>query len=75
MSSGRNVSEALSRSHPWRVGRRLGRTIYVQIYAKPMDGDLLIGMMDTSDLAKMAVEAHNQIIEMSRSSDLAEGKT
>jgi ATP-dependent Clp protease ATP-binding subunit ClpA len=40
----------------WRAG---GRTIHAQRGAKAADGDLLIGMMDTAELAAEAVAAHN----------------
>jgi hypothetical protein len=41
----------------WRVGRSVGRTIY----ALTGEGEgLLIGVMDTPELAACAVEAHNQ---------------
>ena len=36
----------------WRVGRKVGRTIY--------DGDTLIGVMDTPELAARVVEAVNR---------------
>ena len=36
----------------WRVGRKVGRTIY--------DGDTLIGVMDTPELAAVVVEAVNR---------------
>ena len=35
----------------WRVGRKVGRTLY--------DGDTLIGVMDTPELAERVVEAVN----------------
>jgi hypothetical protein len=44
---------------PWRTGRKVGRTIYAQISAKPSDHDVLIGVMDTRALARSAVEGHN----------------
>lgn len=37
----------------WRVGRKLGRTVY--------DGDQLIGVMDTPELAESVVAAVNQV--------------
>jgi hypothetical protein len=37
----------------WRVGRKLGRTVY--------DGDQLIGVMDTPELAETVVAAINQV--------------
>lgn len=46
---------------PWRVGRKVGRTIY----AHPpdhADGGVLIGMMDTRELAEVVVHAHNRTI-------------
>lgn len=44
---------------PWRVGRKVGRTIYAQRGSGPDDGDPLIGTMDTKSLAAEAVESHN----------------
>lgn len=46
-------------SLPWRVGRHLGRTIYAQLGAEPSDDDVLIGMMDSRELAEAACLAHN----------------
>lgn len=48
----------------WRVGRKLGRTVYVQMGASPDDGDLLIGVMDTPELAAHSVAAHNAVLEI-----------
>lgn len=39
----------------WRVGRKVGRTIY--------DGDTLIGVMDTPELAEKVVRAVNLFAE------------
>lgn len=47
----------------WRVGRKVGRTIYAQLGAEPSDNDRLIGMMDTPDLATEAVSAHNETLK------------
>lgn len=52
---------------PWRIGRKVGRTIYAQvgrtIYAQvgsmPSDDDVMIGAVDTPRLAAAAVKAHN----------------
>lgn len=44
---------------PWRVGRKVKRTIYAQVGPEPDDHDKLIGMMDTAELAAAAVRAHN----------------
>lgn len=49
---------------PWRVGRSVGRTIYVM----PPDAteaskdDRLIGLMDTPDMAQHVVDVHNRSI-------------
>lgn len=45
--------------YPWRVGQKVGRTIYAQFGPKPSDEDRLIGVMDTPKLARAAVDAHN----------------
>jgi hypothetical protein len=47
------------REKPWRTGRKVGRTIYAQLGPEPADGDPLIGVMDTPELAAAAVAAHN----------------
>jgi hypothetical protein len=47
------------RQNFWRVGRKVGRTIYAQIGSEPSDDDPLIGVMDTLGLAEEAVDAHN----------------
>lgn len=44
-------------SERWRVGRKVGRTIYRQLGDKPHDHDPLIGVMDTPELAERAVLA------------------
>ncbi len=41
----------------WRTGRRVGRTIYMQTGLEPSDSDVLIGLMDTTELARKAVAA------------------
>ncbi|HEY4452348.1 MAG TPA: hypothetical protein VGN13_12235 [Solirubrobacteraceae bacterium] len=43
----------------WRVGRKVGRTIYAQRGERPADDDPLIGVLDTPELASRAVEDHN----------------
>ena len=60
MSSHR-VTEHLAITRPWRTGRKVGRTVYVQLGDIPHDDDLLIGMMDTPKLANEAVGAHNVV--------------
>lgn len=44
---------------PWRVGRKLGRTIYQMVGDQPSDDDVCIGMMDTAELARWVVNAVN----------------
>lgn len=50
----------------WRVGRKVGRTIYAQAGDEPSDDDVLIGVMDTPDLAAIAVLHHNAVVAASR---------
>ena len=52
----------LALSATWRVGRKVGRMIYAQILSEPSDGDVLIGVLDTPELAALAVMAHNQYL-------------
>jgi len=42
----------------WRVGRKVGRTIY-------NDDDILIGVMDTPELAQLVVDALNMFADLS----------
>lgn len=57
----------------YRVGRKVGRTIYRQTDERqPADGDELIGMMDTRELAAFAVEGMNAH-QAARSADSVEG--
>ena len=44
---------------PWRTGRKVSRTIHVVIGDQPDTYDPLIGLMDTVELAREAVESHN----------------
>jgi hypothetical protein len=50
-------------TQPWRTGRKVGRTIYMQLGPEPSDDDVLIGVMDFAPLATLAVEAHNALLE------------
>lgn len=43
----------------WRTGRSVGRTVYAMRGSTPSDTDPLIGVMDTPELARAAVEGHN----------------
>ncbi len=45
----------------WRVGRKVGRTIYMQFGSEPSDGDPLIGVMDTRGLAATVIDAVNNV--------------
>jgi hypothetical protein len=53
-------------SDRWRVGRKVGRTIYRQLGPEPSDDDELIGMMDTVELAQEAATAHNLLGALAR---------
>jgi hypothetical protein len=44
----------------WRTGRKVGRTIYLQLGQDPSDDDVLIGVMDRPDLAEIVVDAVNE---------------
>lgn len=44
---------------PWRVGRKVKRTVYAQLGPEPDDHDPIIGLLDTKALAEAAVRAHN----------------
>jgi hypothetical protein len=45
----------------WRVGRKAGRTIYLQNGDEPDDSDMLLGMMDTEEIAQTVVDAVNAV--------------
>jgi hypothetical protein len=44
----------------WRVGRSLGRTIYLQAGDHPTKRDILLGLMETRELAMYIVTLHNR---------------
>ncbi|WP_433701802.1 hypothetical protein [Nocardiopsis sp. CA-288880] len=47
---------------PWRVGRKLGRTLYERKYTdQPSDEDRFLGIMDTREDAKRVVGAVNAV--------------
>lgn len=57
-----NPSERL-----WRTDLKLGRNIYALIsndLRRPSSQDPLIGSMETSELAEIVVDTHNQILRM-----------
>lgn len=47
----------------WRVGRKLGRTIYVIVGDEPSEADILIGMMDTPQQAQFVCQVVNQWLQ------------
>lgn len=47
----------------WRVGRKLGRTIYAQHGSEPDDNDTLLGMMDDADVSDHICLAHNLLLK------------
>ena len=61
-----------ARHYEWRVGRKVGRTIYAIVRNEPSDDDVLIGVMDTKALALDAVEAHNRLRQDVRLVDASE---
>ncbi len=44
---------------PWRNGRKVGRTLYAMVGELPSEDDVLIGVLDTRELAWEVVIAHN----------------
>jgi hypothetical protein len=54
---------------PWRVGRKLGRTVYAGVGPDPSDDDVLIGVMDYRELAEHIVALHNQALSDGSVSD------
>lgn len=44
---------------PWRTRRKVGRTIYQQVGSEPSDDNMLIGVMNTPELAYEVVTARN----------------
>ena len=46
----------------WRMGRKVGRTIYAQFGENPSDDDPLIGVMDSRILAADVVASHNAVL-------------
>lgn len=57
-----HVTAYAAASMPWRVGRKVGRTIYAQSGPTASDDDRLIGTMDTPELAAEAVRTHNDAL-------------
>lgn len=51
----------------WRVGRKVGRTIYLQKEDdQPSDEDNIVGLLDNEYLARLACESVNEVTELMR---------
>lgn len=48
----------------WRVGHKLGRTVYAMAGDVASDDDELLGMMDTPELAALVVNSHNALHQL-----------
>ncbi len=57
----------------FRTGTKVGRTIYRQRSDDPADGEQLVGMLDTRELAAFAVAAMNAAVD--RGEEPAPGET
>lgn len=53
-------------SKRWRVGRKLGRTIYAQIGAEPALEDVVLGMVDDQRIAQAICDEHNDALDERR---------
>jgi hypothetical protein len=53
--------EDSANNYPWRVGRKLGRTIYVQPGDEPSDDDEFLGLMESEEIAAQVVDAVNYV--------------
>lgn len=51
-------------SLPWRTGRHQGRAVYAQLGDAASRSDLLIGVMDSPELAAEACSAHNERLKV-----------
>jgi hypothetical protein len=47
---------------PWRIGRKLGRTIYAVVGDGPSDDDILLGLVDDMLVAELIVDTHNAML-------------
>ena len=56
-------AESLAGLMRWRTGRKAGRTIYAQRMPHATDDDILIGMMDSPEIARLVVADHNSQLE------------
>jgi hypothetical protein len=48
----------------YRVGRKLGRTIYLQVSGEAGEDDVLLGMLDDAEVAKAVVDVLNAAEEL-----------
>ena len=48
----------------WRLGRKLGRTIYAMVALEPSDDDVFLGIMDTAETAGRVVNDHNGMLDL-----------
>jgi hypothetical protein len=63
------MNEPLEATWPWRSGKSIGRTIYCcPPGSSYRNGEILIGMMDTPELAQAVVDAHNASIREAKAS-------
>jgi hypothetical protein len=63
IASAQRPERGRAREGPYRVGRKVGRTIYRVVGREPSDADELIGMLDTRELAAFAVSRMNATSE------------
>lgn len=69
-------TDALENTWPWRVGRSIGRTIYAcPPGSTPRNGDFVIGMMDSPEIAEEAVRAHNERLHLFDGSGVTDSDT
>ena len=45
--------------HDWRVGTKLGRTVYIAVDKNNPYGDTFLGIFDSPDVAAYVVQLHN----------------
>ena len=48
----------------WRVGRKVGRTLYSMVGDEPSDEDVLIGLLDSRLIAESIVADHNDRLDV-----------
>lgn len=53
------ASRLIAKGNEIRVGRKVGRTLYVQVTDDPSDYDLLIGMADSAAIAEWIARCCN----------------